>query len=154
MKTKADLKKIARNIWRHHHGKRLRTPSIMHPVREWVIGVLLALVGVVLVGAWSGYTYLQNRDVVLGGMTIDTPNQGFYNGSTVDDALEIIAAREQVIERFQTASVDVMSESELTATSTDPNTEEPNNELEPLVPPGEGAPEVPAIFDGDIELVN
>jgi hypothetical protein len=104
MKTKADLKKIARQIWHHHQGNVPKKPSIMHPKREWFIGLLVAAVSVVLVGSWSGRTYVENRALVTDGVAVDTPDQVFYTAEAVEEALEIIAARSAVVSDFITTN--------------------------------------------------
>lgn len=152
MKTKADLKKIARKIWHLHQGNVQRTPSIMHPNREWVVGIIIAVIGVTVVGSWSGLTYLENRELVMVGVAIEDPEQVVYAAGSVEEALAILRERAAAMDAFDTQIIEEsISGTNAIPTSTPTTTPV---DLIPLEPDREGAPEVPAILDGSVQLEN
>jgi hypothetical protein len=54
------IENIIKSINRQRRG--LRDPQIMHPEREWLIGMVLALSIFVLTATWSMTVYLKNRN--------------------------------------------------------------------------------------------
>lgn len=160
MKTKADIKAIARTIWRLHHGRTLKTPSIMHPEREWATGLLLSLLSVVLVGAWSGYRYVENRSIITNGVEIEAPEQVFYTPTPVEEALDLLTTREARRNAILGTVESIPEASELsttTATGTEAVSLEGESEvadeaLEPLIPEDTNTPTEPPIFDGPVQL--
>ena len=144
MKTKADFKKIARKIWHRHQGKTMRSPSIMHPEREWLIGLSFALVGVVAIALWSAFTYIENRQAIESGLVVEAPDTAVYAESIVTEALTIVGERAQVVTAFSQTSVPVVEEvleeietaATSTATSSDVEIEEPSEEE--VTEPSEG----------------
>lgn len=71
----------------------LRSPQIMHPQREWVIGVVVGAVILLTLTSWSAATYIAYRSPAL-----DVPEDGSfeptaYRGEQVNQALEELSAR-------------------------------------------------------------
>lgn len=79
------IKKMAVAISKKHKSA-LADRNIMHPEREWFIGILLSLV--VLMGgvAWSVFEYLQFSEVSID--SVENPKEiTVYKGGLVKDAL-------------------------------------------------------------------
>lgn len=103
MMIKNDIKKLARKIW--HHQKGVRSYTIMHPEREWAVGVVLAFTMIIVAGAWSGKTYLQNRSAIDSGVTVEEKQETVYRESLVEEAKLLFDARNQVIGSVRTVEV-------------------------------------------------
>lgn len=76
---------IIKSINRHKKG--LRDPQIMHPEREWLIGIFLALLIFVSATAWSLAVYLTNRNAAAVMPTEEQSESVVYRESMVEEAL-------------------------------------------------------------------
>lgn len=82
---------MARELF--HHKRRLQRPKLMHPKRDWLIGLLVGIIIIMIMIGWSAYTYLDKRSVI-GDTTSDVQAEvPLYRADVVADALEIFAAR-------------------------------------------------------------
>lgn len=59
MLNKKQIAAAARKILRHSKG--LKDPKLMHPEREWVIGLCVAVAIFAVTASGSAYTYWQNK---------------------------------------------------------------------------------------------
>jgi flavorubredoxin len=95
MKNKAQITQAVKQIFRHQQG--LHDPQIMHPYRDWLIGLSVAVVIFVISIGISISTYTKNKNSgedlgESGGVDVVQ-----YRESQVNEALEKFSAREQVV---------------------------------------------------------
>lgn len=92
MMNKPEFTKIAKNII--NSQKQLKNPQIVHPSREWLIGIFVALVIFGASAAWSLQTYKQYQNT-----SVDENKQSevdvVYRESLVEAALEKFLTRSQ-----------------------------------------------------------
>ncbi len=86
------IKQMARNLFKSKSGSGHIQVKILHPKRDWFIGIGVACCIVIGIAVWNGYTYLSNRD---GGATdteivIANPR---YQAELVDQALTVFEIR-------------------------------------------------------------
>jgi hypothetical protein len=86
---------ILKSISRHKRG--LRDPQIMHPEREWLIGILIALIIFVLSGTWSLTLYLKNRNATAEGQFEEQSETVVYRESMVNEALGRLRERDETL---------------------------------------------------------
>jgi hypothetical protein len=84
------MKQMARTLFKAKAGSNYE--KILHPNRDWFIGVVIAVCLVAGIAAWNGYIYFSNRD---GGATdteiiVANPR---YQAELVDQALSIFESR-------------------------------------------------------------
>jgi hypothetical protein len=118
------LQKMARNLFKPKTGSSF--VKILHPERDWFIGVGIAFCIVAGITIWNGYTYFANRD---GGasdteITITNPR---YQAELVDQALNVFESRSKnfvlisansPLQPVQTETVSSIETGTTTATST------------------------------------
>jgi hypothetical protein len=119
----------------------IRDPQLMHPEREWSVGLVIAVLVFSLCGLWSIYTYLKNRSISASPIEQNT-QQTVYRESVVSEALEIVAKRKRTLDQLtsQTAELVIV---EVVATTTTPVEEEV---VEQVIVPVE-TPAVPTLGD-------
>ena len=128
MLNKEDIKKLAKKIF--HQGRGRRSVHIMHPERDWMMGVFAAIVLILGTTVWSGINYLQVRDLIRNGVLVETEATVVYRGTVVDEALSIRDERDAVVQSFVALpSVEEVVESEV-ATSSATSTEDVLEEQE------------------------
>lgn len=104
-------------------GGSVRNSQIMHPMREWVIGLVVAAVLLGATAVWGTALYMSHRDVLLDEVEVETANTP-YRERQVEDALAIFSEREQVFNSLITLSasepapVDTVVESVATSSAT------------------------------------
>lgn len=117
---KTDIKRFARKVFKGQ--KRPKNPELMHPSREWIIGLLVAFVMFFGTAAWSAQTYLEYRDVSIGDNQQEQETVVVYRESLVNAALEIFSERESTLNSLLASTPPVVLEPTLevedTATST------------------------------------
>src|SRR6056297_501120 len=92
-----------------HHDQSIKRVKLMHPKRDWLIGVLVGIMIVSVMIAWSAYTYLEKRDAVgLSETNIDIEIP-VYRSDTVEDALELFAKRKEAFEQLNQTGVPATS---------------------------------------------
>ena len=100
---KADINRIAKKVLRHRKG--VRDHHLIHPAREWFIGILASICIVVGAGYWSVVTYtsINNRSVE----AVVTPSTEVvvYRTELVTAALEKFGERAATFEELLTSSV-------------------------------------------------
>ena len=86
---------MAKQIFRHKQG--LSDPQIMHPYRDWYIGLFVTVLLFSGSAYWSAYSYMKNKNVT----DIQPVNQSgevvVYRESQVTAALQKILEREQAL---------------------------------------------------------
>ena len=90
---KKDILKIAKKVLRKQKG--LRDHQLIHPAREWLIGILLGL-GCFTVIAWGSVaTYITYSNVTVTGTTDVEAEKVVYRAELVDAALKVFGEREK-----------------------------------------------------------
>jgi hypothetical protein len=90
------IKKMVSSILRNRK-KALFDRNIMHPEREWFLGVFLGLVILCIGIAWSVSTYMQFKNVSLTSLSTEEENV-VYRQSLVDTALADFEVRKKSYE--------------------------------------------------------
>jgi len=101
MNLKPDITALLEKVTRHDRG--LHERQLIYPRRDWIIGVLLAVVTVLGAGWWSAQIYLANRDIEV----IDTtPSTGkvVYRAQLVEQALLQYQERAETFNRLLQAA--------------------------------------------------
>jgi cytoskeletal protein RodZ len=118
------IKQMARTLFKAKAGSSYE--KILHPNRDWFIGVVIAVCLVAGIAAWNGYTYFSNRE---GGttdteITVANPR---YQAELVGQALGVFESRSKnflivsansPLQPVQTETVPTIETSTTTATST------------------------------------
>jgi hypothetical protein len=105
----------------------VRDPQIMHPDREWAIGLFVAALMFAVSGYWSIQTYLSNRSATAHGV-VDDKAETVYRASIVKEALETVRNRERELQNLTTSVVLPESTPEVAST-----TLEDIDTIEPIV---------------------
>ncbi len=87
------IKEIANNIF--HQKRKMQDRHLIHPVRDWVFGLLVALLIFALSAVWAMSLYQAHSNISVGSTADDSPGVVVYRESLVDAALEKLDAREQ-----------------------------------------------------------
>lgn len=136
MLSKVDIKKLAKKLWHVQRGK--RSYHIMHPERDWLIGVMVAVLLVLGTATWSAVRYVDIRQTISNGVSVEAEGAVVYRESNVATALEIAESRQAVINKFVASQPQPEPEPEVatsTATSSDvvaSSTDENLDDSEPL----------------------
>lgn len=118
MKYNLHIKEVLKKISKH--SKTLQDTQLMHPEREWGIGLLVACIFFIAAASLSAYTYFKNQSVDVYVGSTETEDV-VYRESLVKEALERIENRARKIEELsgQIQEVTVPPKTE-TATSSAP----------------------------------
>lgn len=92
MKNNLDIKNIFKKLARKPGS--LHDQQLMHPEREWVIGLVVSLFIFLLVASVSVYIYFKNQTINV-QVSSDGTEQTVYRESVVKEALIIIKSREE-----------------------------------------------------------
>ena len=92
MINKKHIADMARHITRHAKG--LKDPRIMHPEREWVLGLAVALGIFTVTAAGSAFSYMKNKHPVAES-TEGASEVPVYRESIVKDALKQLETRDR-----------------------------------------------------------
>jgi hypothetical protein len=127
MKYKEYITSLAKRLFKKRQI--VRDPQIMHPDREWAIGLLVAAIIFSVSGYFSIHTYLSNRSATAESVE-DDKAQTVYRESIVQEALEMVNKRERSLQNL-TKSVVVEESIEEVATTTEESvdTVEPTDEV-------------------------
>lgn len=111
------LDNLLKSIQRHKRG--LRDPQIMHPERDWLIGIAFALTIFIVSASWSMTVYLKNRNAAATMEFEQESESVVYRESMVNEALARIQARADTLESLlEESEALVVEEVEVQATST------------------------------------
>ena len=109
----------------------LRDPQLMHPDREWAIGLFVAVLIFSVCGLWSIHSYLKNRAATALPIE-DSSGKTVYRESVVKEALQKMDERKQTFERLTDTANILPVVIEDAATTTPDTIEEPAPADEPL----------------------
>ncbi len=136
------VKRIAAGILRNHKMTVVER-NIMHPERDWLIGIFVGAIIVTIAGIWSLNTYIQFKNVSFSS-AIESPESIIYKENLVNSALVDFEKRkeayellkQELINKKQVATVAVEPVEAVTEIVID----EANTEVgvEPVVEEGEG----------------
>lgn len=161
MKERDFMKKVAAAVARNR-SKRAFDRSMMHPQREWLIGVGGVIIGVVIAAFWSvtNYAHFSSTSVTA---DVTDAGMGIYNGGMVMSALttqeeraaEYTALKNAMLGRRAPVAVpeplplpDIMNESPVEERSSTDAPVEPEVRTEPeAVPEEESASEVEGVVE-------
>ncbi len=127
------IEDIIKSINRHKKG--LRDPQIMHPEREWGIGIFLAVLIFILSATWSLSLYIENRNAAAHMQTEEQPESVVYRESQVEEALARLKERtttlnsllpraDEIVEIEEAVVEEVVPTAEVTASSSEEIIEE------------------------------
>lgn len=110
MINKQSFSQVAKRVRRT--GRGLRDPQLMHPNREWGIGLLVAVLIFTISAVWSAQTYMKYKDASINLVEPVTENMQVYRAAMIDAALEKFSERQAANELFtkRVAAERVMNE--------------------------------------------
>ena len=128
------IQDLAKKLFRHNQG--LQSAQLMHPKRDWLLGVLVGLLIIILMIGWSAYTYLEKRDAIGLNNSSAQAEIPVYRSDTVEDALALFEQRKEAFVQLSQSDtpavpiepVDDVS-SATTSTTTDQAPAEPISEV-------------------------
>lgn len=94
MKNNFHIKNVLKKLSRH--SRSLKGPHIMHPRREWGIGIFFSVVILISAASLGAYTYFKNQSIDAAA-TMSTDNDMVYRASLVEEVLNTMEEREKVI---------------------------------------------------------
>jgi hypothetical protein len=126
MINKKQIAEMAKKVIQHRHG--LQDPQIMHPEREWAIGVAIALCLFLACAGWSIHIYIKNKDVSVEGTGTKTQESFMYRESLVKEALLRFNERGERMQTLLNGASPVRTEpvAPVVASSTEPTVAEEN----------------------------
>jgi hypothetical protein len=135
------MKSVAAKLFAQKTG--MQRIKLMHPYRDWFIGLLVALLIMILMVGWSAFVYFDQRE----GIAIDESRVEVaipaYRAELVDQALDIFtqrAARTAALVTSESTQVPVVSQTAVatsTTATTSPNlipVEVLSDDVEPVPP--------------------
>lgn len=118
MSDRKNIIHIARNIFKRRHG--FYDKSTFHPARDWLFGLFLSLIVIVIGGAQGAYTFLKYQNVTTEGVEYaETVTR--YDHSLVQKALTTYTQRQDTYLKLQGEVV--VKPVEVVATTTATTTE-------------------------------
>lgn len=87
------IQDLAKKLFHHRQG--FDQIKLVHPRRDWVIGVIVGAIIICLMAGWSVYTYLEQRQAISLESPIAEVQMPVYKAEVVEDALTIFAKRAQ-----------------------------------------------------------
>lgn len=88
---KTSFSEMAKKVFRHERG--LRDLQIMHPEREWLVGLLVMVLVFATSATWSAQVYLKNKNVSAAPTTTGE-GENVYREPQVKEALRIAQVQE------------------------------------------------------------
>jgi len=93
MINKKLIAEMAHKIFRHQQG--LHDPKMMHPEREWLVGLAITLLIFSISAYWSAHTYVENKNTTIVESANENNDVVVYRESLVKSALAEFSEREQ-----------------------------------------------------------
>jgi uncharacterized membrane protein YjgN (DUF898 family) len=119
MLSKDDIKKVAEQLWKRQPT--LQDKQIMHPARDWHIGLIVGVVVILGTISWSTMTYLENRNQA-GHVSVEEKDNGaVYRASAVEEALTIFEKRAVVRNTLVANGVATKEESTVASSTEETN---------------------------------
>lgn len=105
MKSKDAFTQLAKRITRSRKG--IRDPQTTHPVRDWLIGLLIGVVIFVGSAVWSAKTYSKYRNASFDANSVVVEGGVVYRESLINQVLRDYSAR---ADRLATLQVGLAAE--------------------------------------------
>jgi len=102
------IQDIAKKLFHQKQG--FQRVKLMHPRRDWLIGVLVGVLIICVMTGWSVYTYFEQREAISLETTVVEAEMPAYKADVVEDALTIFAERAQNFARLTGGSAVVTPE--------------------------------------------
>ncbi len=96
MMNKNEFTKMAKRILRSSEG--LHSPQLMHPSRDWIIGLLVAIVFFAAAAVWSSMTYLEYQEIAISNEDVTEVDIVVYRESLVEASLKEFDERARTYE--------------------------------------------------------
>ena len=106
MKYKLHLKEIIKKISKRPTA--LRDTQLMHPKREWAVGLMVGLVFFISAASLGAYTYFKNQAVDIQSGQAQTEDV-VYRESLVEDVLNSIDTRAKNLEDLRSQTREVIT---------------------------------------------
>ncbi len=108
MVNKQQIRKMAKKITGSKSG--FKSPVIMHPSRDWGIGLFIAVIILLVCVMWSAEIYIKYRDISVSETNFDKSKIVVYRESQVNSALNLLKERqvkhEELMSEMRTTSED------------------------------------------------
>lgn len=88
---KKEMSKIAKNIF--HHSRGVQKPKIIHPVRDWGVGITVAVLITAGLLVWSNQTYESYRNFTGNSEGDEQESATIYRETAVNQAIEEFSLR-------------------------------------------------------------
>jgi len=125
----------------------LKNPRLIHPLREWWIGLLIAVVSFTVIAIWSTQTYAQFSNDATAGNMIDEVDPVVYRKSLVESVLadfSIKAERHKSYLQYE-------SNTNIVADTVDETTSlEPQDEIQATTTESEIEIDIPEVDQDDV----
>ena len=115
MKNNIDIKSVFKKLARKPGA--LHDQQLMHPEREWVIGLIVSVFLFLITASVSVYIYFKNQTINVEVAAEDT-EKTVYRESLVEEALTIIRGREEKLRSLNKEIVPAEIEEVESATTT------------------------------------
>lgn len=152
--NKINFTKIAKNILHTKEGVRDR--KIMHPEREWGIGITLGVILLCSIAVWSSKTYLSNKEIVISENFLDENEVIVYRESMVKAALDSFKSRDdrhkQLLKEAEVVTPSVEVENDAVASSTKQTQEVPEESEEGEVEIVDDEQEIDFVEENEIPI--
>jgi len=112
MIDKKSVKKMAKKVFQQSNG--IRKPKMVHPTRDWEIGLLVAIVIFSTTAIWSVHTYDSYRDVSDSERTSINDQGTVYRETVVKKALEEFEKKRLIHESLFVSLESEIPETEIT----------------------------------------
>ncbi len=116
MKYKLRVKEIIKKISKRSQS--LQDTQLMHPHREWVIGLVVGFAFFILAAFLGAYTYFKNQSIDMQAQGVES-EEVIYRESLVTEVLEAIDARAKNLEKLRGIAPEIPTQPTPIATSTE-----------------------------------
>ncbi len=98
MINKKEITEVAKSMLRRHRG--LADPQIIHPQREWFIGIGASVLLFSLIVWWSASSYIKHSEASIESSTETVSTETVYREGQVNSALELFDAKSKRYEEL------------------------------------------------------
>ncbi len=93
MINRNEITSIAKKMMRQHRG--LRDHQIIHPVRDWTIGVIISILMLAIVTWWSAMSYLAHSSTKIDNASDIVSTNTVYREAQVNEALKVFEKKRE-----------------------------------------------------------
>lgn len=119
MKNKIDFSTLVKRMTNFNHG--IKNQQIMHPTRDWFVGLFMGLIIFGVSATWSAFVYIEYKNTSV-DEAVEETNEVLYRKLQVEDALEYFRTKNK------TYSSLINSESNLVMNEVDSKPNDESNE--------------------------